>query len=84
MVKFFECVDVLAVVPAIGSIQNMEIKKTDGSIRNANFLEVQLVDSTWKEGEVSVSCVCVMVFYCKKNLSFVFHLGPSYFLGPRC
>ncbi len=77
-------VDVLAMVSAIGSMQNMEIKKTDGSIRDANFLEVMLVDSTLKEGEVSVLCVFVMVFNCRNNLSFVFHLDPSYFLGSRC
>ena len=70
-------------MPAIGSIQNIEIKKTVGPIRNANFLEVQLVDSTWKEGEVSVFCERV-IFIAEKILSFVFHLGSSYFLGPRC
>ncbi len=60
------------------------VEKTDGSIRDANFLEVQLVDSTLKEGEESVLCVFDMVFNCRNNLSLVFHLGTSYFWGSRC
>jgi hypothetical protein len=43
---------------AVGSMQNLGMKKDDGTVRDANFLEVQLVDSTLKEIEVSILCVC--------------------------
>ena len=57
-------------------------EKNDGSIRDATFLEFQLVDSTLKEGEVSDLCVCVMVLIAKIICLLFFIQVPVTFGGP--
>ncbi|KZR99776.1 Replication a kda dna-binding subunit-like protein [Daphnia magna] len=43
-------INVLGVVSSVGTMQNMEINNSDGTKRDAAYLEVQLVDSSLKQG----------------------------------
>ncbi|KAK4028264.1 hypothetical protein OUZ56_017544 [Daphnia magna] len=48
-------INVLGVVKSVGTMQNMEINNSDGTKRDAAYLEVQLVDSSLKQGQVPVT-----------------------------
>ncbi|XP_045032678.1 uncharacterized protein LOC116917090 [Daphnia magna] len=48
-------INVLCVVSSVGTMQNMEINNSDGTKRDAAYLEVQLVDSSLKQGQVPVT-----------------------------
>ena len=43
----------------VGAMQNMEIKNSDDTIRDAAYLQVQLADANLKQSEViRVLCTC--------------------------
>ncbi|EFX77691.1 hypothetical protein DAPPUDRAFT_105965 [Daphnia pulex] len=48
-------INVLAVVKSIGAMQNMEIKNKDGTIRDAAYLEVQLVDRSLQHSQIPIT-----------------------------
>ncbi|KZS10436.1 Replication a kda dna-binding subunit-like protein [Daphnia magna] len=52
-VEIDSSINVLAVVSSVGAMQNMEIKKSYSTIRDAAYLEVQLVNPSLKQGEVT-------------------------------
>ncbi|KAK4017341.1 hypothetical protein OUZ56_032288 [Daphnia magna] len=54
-VEIDSSINVLGVVSSVGTMQNMEIKNSDGTIRDAAYLEVQLVNSSFKQGQVPVT-----------------------------
>lgn len=50
-------------ISSVGSVQTIPIKNGDSTSRDAKYLEVQLIDSSLKEGEVSSSLIYFKDFY---------------------
>ena len=76
----------MAVVKSVGAMQTMEIKNNDGSIRDAAYLEAQLVDPSLQQGQVIksfvfMSCFVITILNCLR-FQFFFFFIPVTFWGP--